>query len=219
MQEHRLTVSRTARYVTLGPTDGSARDVWLVCHGYGQLAPRFIRHFASLDNGVQRLVVAPEGLSRFYVDGGKGAPGKVGASWMTAECRLEEIEDYLNYLDTVCQPLVGTRDRGTVRFTALGFSQGVATVARWAMRTRFSPDRLILWAGVLPPELDLQNRPSPLQDIEIITVAGDADSLMPSTALVDHESRLVQSGLKHRKLTFSGGHELNVDTLLQLAKY
>src|SRR3712207_7068610 len=45
--EHHLTVPRTARFWTLGPAapnaDGVAavRDVWIACHGYGQLAGEF----------------------------------------------------------------------------------------------------------------------------------------------------------------------------------
>ncbi len=64
---HSLVVPRTARYYTLGPTHGFPRELWFVCHGYGQLAERFLRQFAPLDDGT-RLIVAPEALSRFYLD-------------------------------------------------------------------------------------------------------------------------------------------------------
>ena len=58
---------RTARYFTLGPSHGFPRELWYVCHGFGQLARRFIRHFAPLDDGT-RMVVAPEGHNRYYLD-------------------------------------------------------------------------------------------------------------------------------------------------------
>ena len=64
---HTIVVPRTARYYTLGPTHGFPRELWFVCHGFGQLAGRFIRQFASLDDGT-RLIVAPEALSRYYLD-------------------------------------------------------------------------------------------------------------------------------------------------------
>ena len=57
----------------------AAAEAWVVLHGYGQLASRFLRGFESIASRT-RLVVAPEGLSRFYPDAGAG---KVGASWMT----------------------------------------------------------------------------------------------------------------------------------------
>ena len=95
MQEHRITVSRAARYFTLGRLE---REVWFVLHGYGQLAGRFLRHFDPIDDG-SRLVVAPEGLSRFYVS--ENSAERVGATWMTKEDRLAEIDDYVRYLDAV----------------------------------------------------------------------------------------------------------------------
>jgi len=75
VQEHRITVSRSARYFTLGRPD---REVWFVLHGYGQLAARFLRHFEPLDDGT-RLMVAPEALSRFYLGEARAERG-VGAS-------------------------------------------------------------------------------------------------------------------------------------------
>ena len=59
MTAHALVVPRTARYYTLGPTHGFPRELWFVCHGFGQLAGRFIRQFASLDDGT--IVAAREG--------------------------------------------------------------------------------------------------------------------------------------------------------------
>ena len=66
MQEHRLSVARTARYFTLGERSGAAAEVWFACHGYGQLAGRFLEKLRALDDGT-RYLVAPEGLSRFYL--------------------------------------------------------------------------------------------------------------------------------------------------------
>ena len=99
--ERHITVRRTARYFTLGPADGSPRQVWFVLHGYGQLASQFVRVFEPLDDGT-RLIVAPEALNRFYlvgVDTMPAADRPVGATWMTREDRDNEIEDYIAYLD------------------------------------------------------------------------------------------------------------------------
>ncbi|WP_261990367.1 hypothetical protein [Hymenobacter sp. BT188] len=66
-QEHRLTVARTARYYQLGELTERTRHIWFVCHGYGQLAAYFIRHFAVLTEANDTVIIAPEGLSRFYL--------------------------------------------------------------------------------------------------------------------------------------------------------
>ena len=141
-REHRLSVPRSARCFSQGGE--AAAEAWVVLHGYGQLASRFLRGFESLATP-SRLVVAPEGLSRFYLDAGGG---KVGASWMTKEDRVREIGDYLGYLEQVRTAVVPP-----VPLTILGFSQGVATAARWAVCTSPAPVRLIAWGGLVPEEI------------------------------------------------------------------
>src|SRR5690242_1913739 len=152
MEEHHLSVARTARYFTLGSPGPGTRELWLVCHGYGQLASRFLRPFSALDDGT-RLIVAPEGLSRFYSDPNQHE--RVGASWMTREDRLTEIDDYVRYLDAVHAEVRSAGGGGTSRLVVLGFSQGVATACRWVARGSVPVERLIAWGGELPPELDL----------------------------------------------------------------
>src|SRR5207245_4750618 len=82
LQEHHLAVAKTARYYSLGEPGPATRQLWYVCHGYGQLAGRFLRHFEPLDDG-SRVIIAPEGLSRFYLRSeerrvGKGCEAGVG---------------------------------------------------------------------------------------------------------------------------------------------
>src|SRR5206468_3354730 len=74
-----------------------------------------------------------------------------GASWMTREDRLHEIDDYVRYLDAVHAQVAS----GKARVTALGFSQGTATACRWAAFGSARIDRLIVWGGEVPPDLDL----------------------------------------------------------------
>src|SRR6266550_3439645 len=132
VSEHHLSVARTARYYTLG--EPGATEVWFVCHGYGQLAGRFLRRFEPIADG-SRLVVAPEGLNRFYVGSGEHRDQPVGATWMTREDRLNEIADYVKYLDAVYADVFGGKPTAA-RVRALGFSQGAATASRWVARAR-----------------------------------------------------------------------------------
>jgi hypothetical protein len=80
-----ITVKKTARYFILGEAGPFTRQVWFVCHGYGFLGGDFLKNFEAL-NEKEHLVVASEGLHRFYL---YGTGGKVGASWMTKEDRRE----------------------------------------------------------------------------------------------------------------------------------
>lgn len=166
---HHLSVERSARYYTRGPSD--ARRLWFVLHGYGQLAADFLQAFAPIDDGT-RLLVAPEALSRFYVEDGDGP---VGASWMTRADREHELSD---------------RSRPS-EICLLGFSQGAATACRWSARGSLRPDRLVLWAGDLPPDVDLDR----LRGIDLTLVAGSRDPYVTPERLAEAKARLNASRL------------------------
>src|SRR5438046_2862020 len=172
MQEHHIGVSRTARYFTLGNSSSEVGEVWFVCHGYGQLAARFLEKLRVLDDG-RRYLVAPEGLSRFYLSESP-TERRVGASWMTREDRLAEIDDYVAYLDAVCADVFTSLDRLRVTVHALGYSQGASTVSRWAEMGKDGIDSLALWGGELQPERDVTRDPvvRRLRDAELTLVSG-----------------------------------------------
>jgi len=217
--EHHTPVGRTARYYTLGLAGAATQEVWLVCHGYGQLARYFLRRFAPLDDGT-RLIVAPEALSRFYLGdpGGSHAKARVGATWMTREDRLNEIRDYTAYLDAVYQRVLAGLPRAGIRVFALGFSQGVATACRWAALGAAVVNDLILWAGRVPPDLDLAGAAERLRRMRITLVAGATDPGLPPGAPAEERGRLAQHGIPSEIVTFPGGHELDADTLLSIAR-
>ncbi|HEX6631564.1 MAG TPA: hypothetical protein VF048_10745, partial [Gemmatimonadaceae bacterium] len=128
VREHHLTVARTARYVTVGDAE-RPRRVWLALHGYGQLAAPFAARCRPLA-GDQAIVVAPEALSRFYVEttGVRShAQARVGATWMTREDRLAEIGDYVAYLDQLVAHVGAELAAADAELCVLGFSQGAAT--------------------------------------------------------------------------------------------
>jgi predicted esterase len=193
--------------------------VWFVLHGFGQLAGFFIRHFAVLDDGT-RLIVAPEALSRFYlgeVNGATSAQARVGATWMTREDRLTEIADYVRYLDSLHDHVRAMVGRDGVPCTALGFSQGVATACRWAARGQARLDRLVLWAGRLPPEFAERADVERLARLTLVRVLGARDALATASDVAEEERRLAALGLEATLLRFDGGHELDPATLRALA--
>jgi predicted esterase len=213
-KEHHLTVSRTARYYTLGDIENEPGEVWFVLHGHTYLAKHFIRYFLVLEEK-RRLIVAPEGLSRFYV---KHEERRVGASWMTSEDRVNEISDYVNYLDELYQHLFETIDRSSTKVHVLGFSQGAATASRWVAQGRAKVDRLTIWAGLVPPDLDLAARGDKLRDAQLTIVLGEEDEYVDADEATEQEARLRELGILHEFLRFDGGHVLDADLLLRLAK-
>jgi predicted esterase len=217
-REEHLAVARTARYAALGEPSPALREVWFVCHGYGQLAARFIRHFAALADGT-RLIVAPEALSRFYLASAPDAhaEARVGATWMTREDRAAEIEDYVAYLDALHRRIFSAVARDAVRVCVLGFSQGVATVTRWVARGAVRADHLVLWAGMLPPDLDLERARPIFERLRLSVVVGDEDELARPPQIAEQEARLASHAIAYHRYTFPGGHRMDAGALARVA--
>jgi predicted esterase len=219
MQEHVIRVERTARYHVLGTPGREIRCCWVVLHGYGQLAASLLPQCEPLA-APNTLVVAPEGLSRFYV--GSTAPAdhteaKVGASWMTREARETEIADYVAFLDRLHTHLV---EACAARFDTcvLGFSQGVATAARWAaLGNAPPPTRLVLWAGRAPDELWTDAARHRLENTELVLAAGDADPYISPADLERAAEHARGLGYRVRVLTFRGGHAIPRTAVATLA--
>jgi len=184
MQEHHFSTRRTARFFTLGSPERST-DLWIVCHGYGQLASRFLERFRPIE-AEQRCILAPEGLSRFYLTESP-TERRVGASWMTREDRLQEIDDYVRYLDGVYAKIVPRHGSSRI-------------------------DRVIVWGGEVPPDLDLKRLRVP----RLTLVHGTRDEFFTPKIIAATESRLREHKIPYDLIPFEGGHEIDAATLRRL---
>jgi predicted esterase len=189
------------------------RQVWFVCHGYSQLVKEFIRYFSVLDDGT-RLVVAPEALSRFYLE---STDGKVGASWMTKEDRLEEVNDYVRYLDALYEHISTQVDLNGTTVHVFGFSQGVATASRWISRGTVRADQLVLWAGALPPELD-DRAWERIRQLRVTIVYGTRDEYVTPQLAAEQRARLQYHDVHFEELVFEGDHRMDLKTLEAIGK-
>ncbi|WMJ74547.1 hypothetical protein RCC89_15435 [Cytophagaceae bacterium ABcell3] len=213
MKEHRLKTTRTARFFTLGTITERTKNIWFVIHGYGQLAEYFIRNFTPIHDE-ENVIVAPEALSRFYLS---GYTGRVGASWMTKEDRDSEIEDYIQYMNQVYQTL---KPHASININILGFSQGVSTAYRWALSSQlFNPNKLILWAGIFPPDIktDFGSQIDKLKAVDTYVVYGTKDPMLQQEHLEKFEAfKKVKKDLE--VITFEGEHEINKAALLKIVE-
>ena len=214
MKEHHLRVTRTARYYVRGEIGPRLSQLWFVCHGYGQLAVPFVEGLSVLADET-RLLVAPEALSRFYLG---GAHPSVGASWMTREDRLNEIGDYLDYLNTVDRQIRDLLGDRALSVFVLGFSQGAATAARWVCRGTVRADCLVLWGESVPPELDQDpDALSKLASLRLVLVAGSRDRFLDARRRREQRARLQEKGVRFEEIRFNGGHRLDDEVLLRIA--
>jgi predicted esterase len=191
-----FSVARTVHIEMRGPLSDQTNHVWIVLHGYGQSAFEFISLFEHME-GSNRCILAPEGLSKFYL---KGVEGKVGSSWMTKQDRASEIEDYLNYLGKVVEYVAEQAPKAKIFL--LGFSQGAATAARFYFSS--NPKTmcgLVLWGAVFPSDLNF-----PCHGIkdngQVHVVYGTSDPYI-SPALSKTFPQI-----NTRLWPFEGGHEL-----------
>ncbi len=198
-----------ARYYKLGERTSSTKQIWWVFHGYGQLAQFFIKKFQCLIEQ-EIYVIAPEGLSRFYLDGNSG---RVGATWMTRENRLIDIENYIQYLETILK----IEPNSDIQITLFGFSQGAATASRWALSGKIKFDRIILWSGLFPPDMDFEKGSHLLKGKKVIEVLGKNDSFITPARLEEMKSLNKQLKINPTFIEFEGKHEINEAILKEIA--
>jgi predicted esterase len=216
MQEKELSFSFSARYFKLAPTDGVTQQVWFVLHGYGQLAQYFIKNFQSLaDRGI--TVIAPEALSRFYLEDVQSRTrtgnNRVGATWMTRENRLTDIRNYITFLNGVYSKEI---TEPLVPITILGFSQGAATASRWVIDGKIHFDRLVLWAGVFPPDMNFEAGKEILQNKKVVLAYGTKDPFLNDERFTEMKTLSQSLNITADTVTFDGAHEINQPALLTL---
>lgn len=205
IEENHFNIVRQLRYCTVG--NRQSKKLLVVLHGYGQLAKFFIRKFSDLQNDF--LILAPEGVHRFYLN---GSSGRVGASWMTKEDRLNDINannQMLNSLVTFLQ-----KNNACTEVTVLGFSQGGATVARFCSETKLKITELILWACVFPP--DLEAKMDQLNKLKKTFVLGHNDEYFRDEEVKTAVEFYKDLGFKTK--LYRGTHDIDSTTLKTLFK-
>lgn len=210
--EHKISFEYEARYSIIGSPSEKIETLWFACHGHGQLAQYFIKKFKCLDDG-KSLIVAPEGLSKYYLS---GFSGRVGATWMTKEDRLRDIQNYLTYLTAVYTEVRKTL-KTDLKVNLLGFSQGAATISRFATQTEIEFDKLILWAGIFPPDLPPLESVEKLASKKVYWVYGTKDPFLTSGVMEEQTEIASQLQVTPEVISFEGEHELNEKVLIDIS--
>lgn len=200
IRESHLEVNIKASYYTLNELTDETERVWLVFHGYGQLAQFFLKKFEVLDP-VKNFIVAPQGLSKFYQ---KGFYGRVGASWMTKEDRLTDIENQYRYIQEVLDQIGDLRNRKLIYF---GFSQGTATMGRFSAWAKLPFEKMIIWAGTFPPDI----APSAFEFLsgsEELTYFTSREDPFFKESMIENQNQIVKAtmGTEPTLRWYQGGH-------------
>jgi predicted esterase len=202
LNEHHITVTKTARYYSQGVLNATTERIWIVVHGYLQRAEDFIKMFDFLDDG-KTYIVAPEALNRSYL---KGGYDKTGATWMTKDDRENEIKDYVNYLNQVFQKIKAEKPEQAI-ISVLGFSQGATTISRWLNNNALNIEEMVLYAGELGAEMLANPQEIAFSAKRKIFVYGTSDQYITAEKVAAVSALF--SGLGFAIRTFEGGHEIH----------
>ena len=209
MQEHLVNFESQAAFFSWGQLNEQTQYVWVVLHGYKQLGKFFLKRFAHLDPQ-KHFVVAPQGLSKFYLGNDYQ---RVGASWLTKEERQVDLANQQNYLRAVFANLQTMPFFSEKKLVLLGFSQGVAAVSRWAVHQKIAFDKLILWAGILPVELQNEDFSFLKPTSQTFTLIGTKDEFFSQDVFDTQTKRAKEFFGKTEGIIFEGGHELLPEVL------
>ncbi|GGH69577.1 MAG: phospholipase [Bacteroidetes bacterium] len=212
MEEHSFKVEKTTRFFSSGGSGDSVKELWIVLHGYGQLPQFFLRKFSFLETE-RRRIVAPEGLHRFYL---QGTEGRVGASWMTKEARLDDIADQAHHLDRLLE-IQRELCPNIERIVLFGFSQGVSTACRWMdHRLGADIDALICWAGSFPPDIDYNLRKEAFVGRPFHYFWGDNDPYLSEGKVDLMLTELGKRGIHPTPHPYKGEHSVDPEVLAKV---
>lgn len=210
---YKIRTEKTGHFFTHGTITGKTRFVWICLHGYGQLGKYFIQKFEFLDPE-EHYVVVPEALNRFYLEGVNERPV---ASWMTKEDRLDEIADYILFLEQLREKLSWDKNPD-VQLIYLGFSQGVTTLIRWMANAHMRCDHLLLWAGMIPDDIRLEQHRSYFENIPTDYFIGKSDPYFDEKRSGEILELAARAGIDAKVQWFEGGHKLDENYLKQWKK-
>ena len=208
------TTQKIARYSTFGTLGPRTKYFWFALHGSKMLCEQMLYKFKEFDPE-EHFVVAPEALIRFYE---KDFGGPVVASWMTKRDRLNEIEDFSEYLSGLYTTFVGQLPLGCVK-TILAFSQGGTTVFRWLHARKVEVDHLIPYACWIPEDIPLGEGKTDLRKINLLYTYGTRDQFLTEKRIAMVNAVIAQNNLTVKSLPYQGDHRVSKEQLKNIFEH
>lgn len=206
-----ISYEHTAQYHLSQSCTGKEKDIWILFHGYGQLAEFFLKKFDSLFSQ-KRLFISPEATNYGYL---KGFQGRVGANWMTNHERELAIENNHQYLNKLLDHILAEYDE-MPKVNVLGFSQGAATASRWVGQLNVPISKLILWGGGFAHDLNIDRLGDKFVQTSIEIVLGDQDEFITSESIQKQDELISVLNIQVEKHIYPGGHDIHLPTLEKL---
>ena len=206
-----IATTKHARYTEFGNLTDKTKYFWFALHGSKMLCEQMIYKFKDFDPD-EHFVIAPEALSRFYLE---GFGGDVVATWMTKRDRLYEIHDFSNYLTSLYNS-ISDKLPNDCQKTILSFSQGVTTTFRWLHASSITVDNLIAYSGWIPEDIDLTESKTTLNDIKLLYTYGKSDQFLTPNRINALRGIIRKNELSIPIHEYEGGHKIDRSHLMDL---
>jgi predicted esterase len=206
MPEHEILYTVTKTYSTLNTITAKTENIWFVCHGLGYLSRYFIKNFHRLDKD-KNYIIAPQAPSKYYKD---NSYKKVGASWLTKDNTPLEMNNILNYFNSIYDKEI--RPYHDKNLIVLGYSQGVSVAMRWLAKSNIACKHLIMHSGGIPVELQKED----FQDFSFtphLVYGKDDPYINKDRIIIEIEKATKLFGNTTNIQAFDGGHEVNQEIL------
>ncbi len=213
IKTHHIVTSKTARYTAYGELSSKTKYFWFVLHGSNMLSEQMLYKFKDFDPETH-FVIAPEGLSRFYVN---GFGGEVVASWMTKRDRLEEIHDFSVYCSTLYDTYVQKLPE-SCKTIIMGFSQGGVMAMRWLHHLDVTVDFLIPYACWIPEDIDYLTAKTDWNKICKILTYGVEDQFLNEKKIIEIQEICKAGNLDFHNEIYAGDHRVDKKQLKKIFK-
>ena len=213
IKTHHIATPKTARYTVYGELSSKTKYFWFVLHGSNMLSEQMLYKFKDFAPETH-FVIAPEGLSRFYVN---GFGGEVVASWMTKRDRLEEIHDFSVYCSTLYDTYV-QKLPDSCKTIIMGFSQGGVTAMRWLHHLDVTVDFLIPYACWIPEDIDYSTAKTDWNKICKILTYGSEDQFLNEKKIIEIQEICKAGNLDFHNEIYTGNHRVDKKQLKKIFK-
>ena len=203
--EKEISYNITNTYSTLNTLSSKTKNVWFVCHGIGYLSRYFLKYFKGLIPE-ENYIIAPQASSKHYLG---SAYKHVGASWLTKENTIAEIENIMQYFDAVFASEKIPKDK---KLIVLGYSQGVSIAMRYVAIRHLQCSQLLLLSGGLPNELVAED--FKFLNAKVSLVFGDDDEFITEERMKQEKYKIeTLFGNNVNIITFEGKHEVKIEII------
>ena len=203
--EKEIVYTISNSYTTLNSLTSKTKNVIFACHGMGYLSRYFLKYFKGV-NSDDNYIIIPQAQSKYYI-----APKMkhVGASWLTKENTLKEMENINSYFDSV----LSNEKIENLNFIFLGYSQGVSVAMRYLAKRKIIVSKLILMSGGIPKELTPKDFKYLKNKAVIYYVYGDKDEYITEDFLNSEKKRFEDLFSNINYIEFDGNHEIKTEII------